>query len=505
MLKKQLRHAARYAVKQTPLAPVLRRHLRKRPLQAALDQGASDGWDEAATWLLSERGRSELSDGAFHHQIRTQINTDMDLELLLTALRRRLLLSEENIGRNASVVETVCSLVQQSLNNEYVWFVSDEEKAALQSLATPAEGLRDDGAVTWWTVGVRAMYERPERFLGGSSLSLEDLCGLDGMPSCLEEILRTRLKEVEEERALKESIPALGAIRDSTSRVVAETYEQYPYPRWLDWEIPEPGSRRTFLQRFFRQDELAFLREPFQVLVPGCGTGSKAIAWAIGYGERAHVTAVDLSRTSLAYAARMARKYGVSNIDFVQMDLLDLSSLERDFDIVECTGVLHHLKDPVAGGRELARVLRPGGIAHISLYSELSRREIARLRERYQHLIPSATEDDVRAVRRELIDEDPFLVDERLPLRWDFFDLPRCKDLLLHPMEHRFTLPQVGEYLAELGLEFRGLERPDLVQGQLWTAFPPERKRGDLAAWDAFERKNPDAFNSLYEIWALSS
>jgi hypothetical protein len=69
-------------------------------------------------------------------------------------------------------------------------------------------------------------------------------------------------------------------------------------------------------------------------------------------------------------------------------------------------------------------------------------------------------------------------------------------------MEHRFDLPAVGRLLAALGLEFRGLERPPALRDQYWTRFPPASKARDLDAWDEFERRNPRAFGSLYEIWA---
>lgn len=79
---------------------------------------------------------------------------------------------------------------------------------------------------------------------------------------------------------------------------------------------------------------------------------------------------------ALAYASRMARQRGVGNIEFLRMDLLELPRLERDFDIVECTGVLHHLRDLLQGGRAVISRLRAGGVVHISLYSELTRRGV---------------------------------------------------------------------------------------------------------------------------------
>jgi SAM-dependent methyltransferase len=194
----------------------------------------------------------------------------------------------------------------------------------------------------------------------------------------------------------------------------------------------------------------------------------------------------------------MARRHGVKNIEFMQMDILDLSRFGRQFDVIECTGVLHHTADPVETGRKLMAALRPGGAAHISLYSELARREIVRLRREYESIIGTLDSDYIRGFRHRLMLQEPATIDA-LPTRSDFFDLSRCKDLLFHPVEHRFTGPQIAQYIEALGLEFRGFERPRLQQNRYWTHYPTDRRA--LPSWDAFERRYPDAFADLYEIW----
>jgi 2-polyprenyl-3-methyl-5-hydroxy-6-metoxy-1,4-benzoquinol methylase len=213
-------------------------------------------------------------------------------------------------------------------------------------------------------------------------------------------------------------------------------YEEYPYPRWIDWDFPQPRTRINKLSNYFSQNELAFVNRPYNVLVAGCGTGSKAIEYAIGYGQNAKITAIDLSLTSLSYAKWKAERHNISNIEFVQMDLLDLPEIDITFDIVECTGVLHHLKDPAEGARAIIAPVKSNGIVHISLYSDLARKSIVELREKY-NLVPDSTSDEIRKKRLEMMMNDADLIDNRLSLRWDFFDLHRCKDLLFHPLEHR--------------------------------------------------------------------
>src|SRR6185295_3717387 len=152
--------------------------------------------------------------------------------------------------------------------------------------------------------------------------------------------------------------------------------------RWLRVERDvAPTSVAEFLRRLFPHADLAGIPDaPARILVAGCGTGRHPIGTARRFPESS-ILAVDLSLTSLAYAVRKTRELGIRNIDYRQADLLLLGALPERFDVVDCTGVLHHLEDPVAGWRVLCSLLRPGGVMRVGLYSELARRHVVRARE----------------------------------------------------------------------------------------------------------------------------
>ena len=116
------------------------------------------------------------------------------------------------------------------------------------------------------------------------------------------------------------------------------------------------------------------------VLIAGCGTGKHAIESAMRYVD-CRMLAVDLSRRSLAYGKRKAAEFDMDNIEFLQADILDLPKLDRQFDVIESVGVLHHMADPMAGLAALMRVLRPGGFLKLGLYSELGRKSVVAARE----------------------------------------------------------------------------------------------------------------------------
>src|SRR5262249_5460238 len=150
------------------------------------------------------------------------------------------------------------------------------------------------------------------------------------------------------ERELRNTIPRLTSIEDEVSRRVQQQYEENPYPRWvhaasqvdaipIDQYFPDQFPRRSFTP--LRKNEA------LDVLVAGCGTGQIAISSAQKY-RGARVLAFDLSLTSLSYAKRKTPPALAPRIDYAQADILKLASINRRFDVIDVSGVLHHMADP---------------------------------------------------------------------------------------------------------------------------------------------------------------
>ena len=52
------------------------------------------------------------------------------------------------------------------------------------------------------------------------------------------------------------------------------------------------------------------------------------------------------------------------------MDILEVNLLREKFDIIECSGVLHHMDDPSKGLQALLAILKKNGFLKLGLYSE---------------------------------------------------------------------------------------------------------------------------------------
>ena len=419
--------------------------------------------------------------------LQSELVRDFETELFLIAVRRELLAarsSEPPAAIDDNVFGFACALAQQCFLNEYVFDLSDDERglvARLQDRVTQA-----GAACSSADLAVLGCYVPLH--------TLPDAARLVGQswPELLDSVLTLQMRQPLAEAADVPTIPALTAIEDRTSQQVRQQYEQNPYPRWI---IPLP-ARPTTLE--------AHLHDSFgitgagggDILIAGCGTGEQSVNSAQTFPQ-SKVLAVDISRTSLAYARRKTRELGVRNIEYAQADILKLGAIDRRFDLIESVGVLHHMADPEAGWRVLVGLLRPGGVMRIALYSETGRKTLEQPRALIAERNYGPTADDIRLWRRELIQRGA------TPYSADFFSISSCRDLCFHVMEHRFTLPRIKRFLEANALKVLGLETSVETQQGFLREHPGALT--DLDRWDAFERAHPQTFSSMYYLWLRSS
>jgi len=392
----------------------------------------------------------------------------------------------------------IVAMAHQCFITEYVYEEADDQKRQVALLREAIAAASASGTVVplhWYAVYA---CHRPLHTLDQPGAVAAVLA-----PTLLSTLASRQIAEPLEERRLRGTIAALTEVVDEVSAAVQSQYEANPYPRWLriERDVAQTSVAR-FLRNQFPEAYFSGLPDgPARILVAGCGTGRHPIGTARRFPDSS-VLAVDLSLTSLAYAQRKTRELGIGNIEYRQADLLALGALTERFDVIDCTGVLHHLEDPVAGFRILRSLLRPGGVMRVGLYSEFARRHVVRAREFIAEHGFAQTPEGIRACRAAIIarQDDPLLA--RVAMGEDFYSMSGCRDLIFHVQEHRFTLPRIASVLAELDLDFVGFEWPDDDAPARYRArFPDDRALSDLARWHAFESTRPDTFVLMYQFW----
>ncbi len=418
---------------------------------------------------------------------------DLELEAVLTNIRSAVLLNISGISGTAETLTFQSALALQCFTNEYVYNQTGAETEALEALEKAVEkklagGRQPDPAALACLASYRALHEYSWRH----HLSI---------PAELEALERRQILEFEEEVRLRTGMPVLEEITDNISSKVREQYEESPYPRWVNHGLPlkaKPVSEIVSELGLGLADVGVSKVKTPQILVAGCGTGQHAIGTATRFKD-CNVLAIDLSLSSLAYARRKTEELGITNIEYLQADILDLEKLGRQFDIVESAGVLHHMDDPMAGWSVLADCLKPGGLMMIALYSELARQHIARIRDEIGHSNIRPGTAAMKLFRNDVIHSD-HEHHKHILSSPDFYSLSTLRDLLFHVQEHRFTIPQIQGCLADLGLAFCGFEK-DRILKAFKACHLDDDALYDLGKWHAFEEANPRTFGRMYQFW----
>lgn len=148
-----------------------------------------------------------------------------------------------------------------------------------------------------------------------------------------------------------------------------EARERARHPEWyrfLDPSAPNHALKKLEAELYLTRIDpwLATLGSDSRVIDLGGGSGRLAIPLA----ERGfRVTLADASPAALADAARAL---GTTTID-VELGLAaadDAGKLDREsFDVALSIEVLCYLEQPLQGARELARLVRPGGLVVVSV------------------------------------------------------------------------------------------------------------------------------------------
>jgi tetratricopeptide (TPR) repeat protein/2-polyprenyl-3-methyl-5-hydroxy-6-metoxy-1,4-benzoquinol methylase len=423
-------------------------------------------------------------------------NTDVELERFLTMARRALLEAAASDDADDGAIGFYAALARQCFINEYVFFKSEEEIDRASELrdalavalerGTPISSLELLAVAAYFPLN---SLSRAARLLDGT------------WPLPVSAVLVQQVREPQEEAQLSAAMPSLTPIEDTISRLVQNQYEENPYPRWV--RIPtveKPITVTDYLRQKFPFAAFQHTSgiEISEILSAGCGTGQLALEIAQGLASR--VLAVDLSLKSLGYAKRKALELGLTGIEFAQADLLELGAIGRSFDLVECSGVLHHLADPFAGWRMLLSLLRPGGFMALGLYSKIARQGVGEAQQRIAQWGYSASADDIRRCRQDLLDVDksPDLV---IANSDDFFGISSCRDLLFHTQEHWTELPAIAAFLRDNDLIFLGFETDDATLLAYRRRFAGDPPATNLQNWHTFECESPDTFSGMYRFW----
>ena len=234
-----------------------------------------------------------------------------------------------------------------------------------------------------------------------------------------------------------------------SSDPVSEFYTQHPYPPPLEnldrardlWQ--DENVRRGEYHLFWPNKEY---RQDLDVLVAGCGTW-QAAKFAFCH-PAARVVGVDVSATSLEHTEALKQKHHLTNLKTQQLSVENVKDLDQRFDLIVCTGVLHHLVDPDAGLRALRSMLTSEGVMYLMLYGRYGRAGVYMLQEYCRRLgIGTSNQEinDLTEVLKTLPQHHPLL--SMLRGVRDSLDADALTDALLNPRDRTYSVAQLFDFI----------------------------------------------------------
>ena len=451
----------------------------------------------------NEALKALATDWRLHKSLTLMIPPSSEAEGFFTRLRKELLIMTIQRGTVTHQLKPLTeSLAAQCFLNEYVYFTSQEEDVAISQIIEAAANSQEATNRYLAIIGCyKAIYT--------TGISPEFINNYPTPDDSSKELIAAQFKEPRQEQEIRTSFQEKRNVNNTISQQVQEMYEENPYPRfkfsdYTDSKLAKPIFK--YIEVETNRNDLSFseglksLTATPKVLIAGCGTGNQAIN-ASRY-KNAQITAIDLSSSSLAYAIRKAKEYEMNNVSFKKMDLLNVSQLGDIFDIIECSGVLHHMEKPSKGLSALIQQLKPDGYIKIGLYSEIARKVIVEARKIIPMLEIDSSPEGIRRFRKQVLDGE---IKELLALpkfARDFYSLSECRDLCFHVQEHRYTTESLQKLLDSHGLTFCGFMVPEQIKKHYQEQYPEDSDMTSLSNWGEFEEEHPSTFKGMYQFWA---
>ncbi|MFM8524602.1 MAG: class I SAM-dependent methyltransferase [Cyanobacteriota bacterium] len=276
---------------------------------------------------------------------------------------------------------------------------------------------------------------------------------------------------------------------------VADHYRDWSYPEpiqdlpgWLlnHWQWFDPSHA----QMLFWPDRGQ--RSSLDILVAGCGANQAAV---IAYTNPfARVVAIDVSEPSLDHHRLLKERYQLKNLECFHLPIEEVVALNRDFDLIISTGVLHHLADPELGLRRLADCLRPEGVIALMLYARQGRLGVEMMQAVFRDL---GLQQDAAALFT--VKEAIALLPAEHPLHSYLAVAPDLRfdaglvDTFLHGRDRSYTVEDCLALVSAAGLVFQdwflktAYHPPSPPRGGFYRAVAalPLRQR-----WSTMERIN---------------
>ena len=296
-----------------------------------------------------------INDKLLHLILKKCLLVDLNLEQYLRRLRKKLLkkfLLERDSHFFLKIYFFLIAFAEQCFLNEFIYSESEEE---ISLLSTLEKKIKKEKKLCEISTLILSLY-KPLNKINYLKINLDKYVSKSKE---FNEFLKFVFIDSKLENEISKSLKSLSNFSNKTSKLMKLQYEQNPYPRWRFTARPVQDQNFKLFAESLTKTELNknYFKHP-EILIAGSGTGRQIVE--LSAFRNSQICAVDISKDSLVYSIRKTKELKISNIKHYHIDILDLELLKKKFDLIVCTGCLHHMENPEEGLDSLVRVLKPG-------------------------------------------------------------------------------------------------------------------------------------------------
>ncbi len=241
---------------------------------------------------------------------------------------------------------------------------------------------------------------------------------------------------------------------------IRQQFDTGPYPRTpLEQSPKDEGTLlyiHNFLTSYYLRNQKVPETEGISILDAGCGSGYTSLILAEA-NPGAKIIGVDISEQSVILARQRLQYHGFRNVEFHAISIEEITSLNQEFDYINCDEVLYLLIDPVIGLQAMKSVLKPHGIIRANFHSSLTRSPYFRAQQVFKMIGVMDVESPELGISQ--VQETMRALKEPVRIKtetWgNYFELNKEKILANHLLQgdKGYTIPELFSALNAAELE----------------------------------------------------
>ena len=224
----------------------------------------------------------------------------------------------------------------------------------------------------------------------------------------------------------------------NATNIISQFYQSAPFPNYEECETIENLAVKLENNFFLKnlKKQIGFNKNILEV-----GAGTCQLSLMLSHRTNNKVVAMDATLESINLGKKFAEQNNLKNCSFLNADIFSNPINDNSFDLIWCSGVLHHTKDPSEAFNIMTKWLKKDGIIILGLYNKYGR-----LRTKFRQVLFKLLGN--KFGRKLVMLIDPYLRNEISILKKEAW----INDQYKHPVESSHTMDEILRWYDHNGI-----------------------------------------------------